>query len=127
MLLSLIPTANHPYPTGFLDVTHQGKSGALKELGAKGILLESFGSCKPCTKVMEFWHSVYLVLTKAGTLYVFKNYDDGVFQAFINFPIAGRDIHVQSVAGTKNIELVCGDGSMPERLIINLPSDVSTV
>jgi hypothetical protein len=122
-MLTLEEIYTHNFVTGFFDMTNNGKSGAIKELGAKSVLIENFGYCKPCTKIVEFWHSVYLVLTKAGTLYVFKNYDDGIFQAFINFPIAGRDIHVEARAGSRNIEMIC-EATAPNRVIINLNSDM---
>lgn len=104
----------------FLDLEHKGASGASKDIGQGNILLETFGHCKPCRTLIEIWGPSYLVLSKKGTLYAFKNVYDRTSDAIVAFPLSGA-VRVFSPPGTRKVDLSC-EGTK-QRLVLKLSSE----
>jgi hypothetical protein len=95
--------ATDPKVEAFFDLKHQGKSGAVQDLGMSKIECESLAQVKPGLQYIEPWSTAFVVLSKQGTLYVMNSKNDSVSKAMVAFPLSAGHIQIQSDASYMDV------------------------
>ncbi len=110
----------------FFDLLGKGISGATRDLGSKSILIETLALVKFHKHYLEFFRTCYVVLSKAGVIYVMRGLDDSISQPLLSFPLREGAMHVFSPSGSRRIDLTRQDNTNKLSLKLSSESQVAS-